>query len=193
MEQKHGFTFRESVSLLTGVDPALILTTVDRADTFFNTNHLVLDLIFQDPAEFPALTICPVSMFVVPKGEILNGGDVPFFLGGDSVTIKCRAGYGVGGQGNTSLQVVTCTESVQVQYCRRIKQEKKVEQSRVYFTVSVISTVCCVLLIGLLFMTCHLKRRNSWRWRGEEEERTRSSQVKHEIGSMVVVPQPTNL
>ena len=160
-----GVSFKESVSLYTAADPGSILSTEDNEDSYFNTNTLLLDLIFQDPAVYPPLHFCPLYMFEVARAEVLNPGKLPFFLAGDSITVKCKAGYGVKSLNYSQIQVVTCLDEVQVQPCTRLRVRKKEEQSKFYFPVSIVSTISCVVLIGVLLVMCHYKRR-----RKEEEE-----------------------
>ena len=184
-----GVGFKESVSLYTAADPGSILTTLDSEDSYFNNNNLLLDLIFQDPAVYPPLHFCPLYMYEVARGEVLNPGKLPLFLAGDSVTVKCKAGYGVKSLNYSQLQIVRCSDIVQVQPCTRLRVRKKEGQCQFYFPVSVVSTISCVVLIGVLLVTCHYTRRSKEEEEGgvrEGGDRTKNSQIEreHDVGNV---------
>ena len=68
---------------------------------------------------------CPLEMFSVNNGEVINEENFPLFLSNNSVKIRCNPGFGTTSINFTDDQEVQCKKFGRQRNCTQIKESKK--------------------------------------------------------------------
>ena len=137
--------FSKSLETNTGIKT---LFTVDT----MNIKKALTDVRFKDPADYPApQPPCPLSQFSLSNGTFQNEHDLPFFLPGHQVTVRCNEGYKVADRNCTDLQVIPCEENSTPRPCK-LAECSISDQDKLYavmLAVTVVSSVSAVVLLVL--------------------------------------------
>ena len=141
MDVSHSI-FSKSLDSETGIKT---LFTVDT----MNIKKVLTGLRFKDPADYPApRPPCPLSQFSLPNGTLQNEHDLPFFLHGHQVTVRCNEGYKVADLNCTDLQIIPCKENSTPTPCMLAERQMSDQDNlhAVMLVVTVVSSVSAVVL-----------------------------------------------
>ena len=121
-----------------------------------NLHHKSLsDIGFARPA--PDVT-CLLKKLVVRHGKVLNVDNVPFFLAGNTVTIKCDPGYGVEKLNYSSRQEVVCSKNLNLNPCKSTRKKLQARGNDDYCNIYI--GLVIFLLALILTLVVQLWSRN---------------------------------
>ena len=109
-------------------------------------NETLSDIGFARPA--PDVT-CLLKKLAVRHGKVFNVDNVPFFLAGNTVTIKCEPGYGVEKLNYSSRQEVVCSKNLKLNPCKSIRKKFQARGNDDYCNIY-IGLVIFLLVIFIL-------------------------------------------
>ena len=122
-----------------------ILFTQFEEDAFIDQHKSLSMITFVRPG--PSWR-CSLESLAVKNGLVMNDGNVPYFLEGATVTIRCNEGYQVKGLVNyTIYQDVTCFKDIIPKPCVMLKNAEKSGMSQdISLYLSLIVLLCIILI-----------------------------------------------
>ena len=98
---------------------------------------------------------CSLSQFTLPHGRVRNKENLPFFLLGQEVEIKCEEGYGVRRLNYTALQTLVCSQGAKPRPCTRIHRNRSTaansdKSCHLFQVAAIVSTTIVVILVVVL-------------------------------------------
>lgn len=110
---------------------------------------------------------CSLRKTSVKKGLVLNPKKLPFFLPGSTITVQCKAGFGIESKNFSSVQKLKCSPEVTPTPCSAIinVRSKKGMSNHNSVTVmisgiSVMLPFTCLIVCSLIYCR-HLRLKNS--------------------------------
>ena len=101
---------------------------------------------------------CPLEQFSVKKGELVNVDQVPYFLSGATVTLRCKPGFGVKEFNYTSYQELKCAEDVRPKPCSALPLTQDQDSTVCYVNLLIVGILTCIIILQLVVLGCIISR-----------------------------------
>ena len=101
---------------------------------------------------------CPLEQFSVKEGELVNNDQVPYFLSGATVTLRCKPGFGVKEFNYTSYQELECAEDVRPKPCSALLLTQDQDSMVCHVYLLIVGILSCMVILQLVIFGCIIGR-----------------------------------